>query len=137
MSLSVALDTRPLRHPGELAQATGMAPLEMPALRGRRSGEAQPPRATSTQATLASAIELLQKRGFAYVGRDPIGLPCYQSPSGVLVVAVGSCRTLAYAPVGGRFEVIASSRTETLVCRITLPGGPVPDAHLTSRSPSA
>lgn len=69
------------------------------------------------------AIELLQERGFTYLGHDPVGLPCYRSPSGALLIAVGSCRSLAYAQVGGRLQVVAAARTAALVCRITLPGG--------------
>jgi hypothetical protein len=72
------------------------------------------------------AIELLQERGFRYIGPDPVGLPCYRSPSGVLLIAVGSCRCLAYAPVDGRLQVVTASRTAALVCRITLPGGGIP-----------
>lgn len=72
------------------------------------------------------AIELLEARGFRYIGPDPVGLPCYRSPSGVLLIAVGSCRCLAYAPVDGRLQVVTASRTAALVCRITLPGGRIP-----------
>jgi hypothetical protein len=76
--------------------------------------------------TLESAIEMLQKRGFAFIGSDRNGLPCYRSPSGALLISIGSCRTLAYAPVGGRFEVIATAHTAALVSRITLSGGAIP-----------
>jgi len=72
------------------------------------------------------AIELLLQRGFRYIGPDPVGLPCYRSPSGVLLIAVGSCRCLAYAPVEGKLQVVTASRTAALICRITVPGGDIP-----------
>jgi hypothetical protein len=80
---------------------------------------------TPTRPAAECAIDLLQQRGFSFIGRDPVGLPCYRSPSGALLISVGSCRALAYAPVGGRYQVIASSRTAALVCRITVPAKPV------------
>jgi len=81
---------------------------------------------TPTRTTFVRAIELLQRRGFTYIGHDPVGLPCYRSPSGALLIAVGSCRSLAYAPVGGKLQVVAAARTAALVCRITVPGGGIP-----------
>jgi len=68
--------------------------------------------------TMALAIEILQERGFVFIGKDPVGLPCYRSPSGALLIGVGSCRSLAYAMVGDRLQIIAAARTATLVCRI-------------------
>jgi hypothetical protein len=79
-----------------------------------------------TRPLLERAIDLLLRRGFAYIGHDPVGLPCYRSPSGVLLIAVGSCRSLAYAAVGGRLQVVAAARTAALVCRITVPGDGLP-----------
>lgn len=82
----------------------------------------EPSRAT----TVSHAINLLRQRGFSYVGPDPVGLPCYRSPSGALLIGVGSCRSLAYARVDGRLQVIAAARTTALVCRITVPGADAP-----------
>ncbi len=81
---------------------------------------------TPTRTTFVRAIELLQRRGFTYIGHDPVGLPCYRSPSGALLIAVGSCRSLAYAPVSGKLQVVAAARTAALVCRITVPGDGIP-----------
>jgi hypothetical protein len=80
----------------------------------------------SSRTTFARAVELLQERGFKYIGDDPVGLPCYRSPSGALLIAVGSCRSLAYAMVEGKLQVVAAARTAALVCRITLPGSGIP-----------
>jgi|GEM_PF-7063758 len=70
----------------------------------------------------ARAIELLLARGFVLAGKDAMGLPCYRSPSGSALIAVGSCRCLAYSKVGGRLRVVAAAKTSVLVCRITSPG---------------
>ena len=70
----------------------------------------------------AQAIQLLRERGFVYAGEDSVGLPCYRSRSGAMLIGVGSCRSLAYAMVEGRLQVVAASRTLALLCRI------VPDA---------
>lgn len=75
--------------------------------------------------TLAGAIGMLLERGFTFIGLDPVGLPCYRSSSGALLIAVGSCRSLAYAPVDGKLQVVAAARTTALVCRIKAPGGAV------------
>lgn len=80
--------------------------------------------ASSQATTVGVAIDLLRQRGFVYIGQDPVGLPCYRSPSGALLIGIGSCRSLAYAPVDGRLQVIAAARTSALVCRITLPAEP-------------
>lgn len=67
---------------------------------------------------VALAIDILRQRGFTYLGVDPLGLPCYRSPSGALLIGVGSCRSLAYAAVDGRLQVVAAARTAALLCRI-------------------
>jgi hypothetical protein len=77
-----------------------------------------PEPALGTRTIVALAIELLMDRGFIHLGDDPVGLPCYRSPSGALLVGVGSCRSLAYTKVDGRLQVIAAARTATLICRI-------------------
>ncbi|SPE29335.1 hypothetical protein SBBP1_50045 [Burkholderiales bacterium] len=74
--------------------------------------------AIGPQATRNRAIKLLLDRGFVPLGDDPVGLPCFRSPSGAVLIAVGSCRSLAYANVGGRLQVVAAARTAALVCRI-------------------
>jgi hypothetical protein len=74
--------------------------------------------AIGPQATRDRAIKLLLERGFVHLGEDPTGLPCFRSPSGAVLISVGSCRALAYANVGGRLQVVAAARTAALVCRI-------------------
>lgn len=86
----------------------------------RRDSDGREP-TLDPQATRNRAIRLLMNRGFIYLGEDPIGLPCYRSPSGAILIAVGSCRALAYADVGGRLQVVAAVRTAVLVCRIGPP----------------
>jgi hypothetical protein len=68
--------------------------------------------------TRHAAIMVLLQRGFAYVGEDSLGLPCFRSRSGAMLISVGSCRCLAYAKVGARLQVIAAARTLALLCRI-------------------
>jgi hypothetical protein len=77
------------------------------------------------------AISLLLQRGYVYVGEDSVGLPCFRSRSGAMLIGVGSCRCLAYAKVDGRLQVVAAARTLALLCRIApeqpgpTPTGPV------------
>jgi hypothetical protein len=78
------------------------------------------------RATRQRAIELLLGRGFIHLGDDPVGLPCYRSPSGAVLIAVGTCRSLAYAMMGGRLQVVAAARTAALVCRIAPPAVDLP-----------
>jgi hypothetical protein len=66
----------------------------------------------------SQAIGLLLQRGYAYAGEDSMGLPCYRSRSGAMLIGVGSCRCLAYAKVDGRLQVVAAARTLALLCRI-------------------
>ncbi len=66
----------------------------------------------------AQAVKLLTQRGFVYAGEDAVGLPCFRSPSGAILIGVGSCRCLAYAKVQGRLQVVAAARTAALLCRI-------------------
>ena len=66
----------------------------------------------------AQAIGLLLQRGYVYAGEDSMGLPCYRSRSGAMLIGVGSCRCLAYAKVDGRLQVVAAARTLALLCRI-------------------
>jgi len=68
--------------------------------------------------TRHQAIVVLLQRKFVYVGEDSLGLPCFRSPSGAMLISVGSCRCLAYAKVGTRLQVIAAARTLALLCRI-------------------
>lgn len=70
------------------------------------------------RATRHQAIMVLLQRGFIYVGEDSLGLPCFRSRSGAMLIAVGSCRCLAYAKVEGRLQVVAAARTLALLCRI-------------------
>lgn len=80
----------------------------------------------SLERARAQAIELLLDRGFKHIGQDPMGLPCFRSPSGALLIGVGGCRSLAYAMMGGRLQVVAAARTEALICRIaSTPDGAV------------
>jgi hypothetical protein len=66
----------------------------------------------------AQAIEMLVQRGYVYAGADSMGLPCFRSRSGAMLIGVGSCRCLAYAKVDGRLQVVAAARTLALLCRI-------------------
>jgi hypothetical protein len=75
----------------------------------------------SRAANVRHAADLLCQKGFSYIGEDPVGLPCYRSPSGTLLVSIGSCRSLAYVQVNGKAQLVAAARTSTLACRITLP----------------
>jgi hypothetical protein len=68
------------------------------------------------------AMEILADRGFTCIGEDPVGLPLYRSPTGALLIGVGSCRSLAYTKVDGRLQVVAAARTATLICRIEYSG---------------
>ncbi len=77
------------------------------------NGNGAHPRAIQQQ-----AIRVLVARGFVYVGEDSVGLPCYRSRSGAILIGVGSCRCLAYAAVHGRLQVVAAARTLSLLCRI-------------------
>ncbi len=86
--------------------------------------------------TVALAIEILTDRGFVFIGQDPLGLPCYRSPSGAMLIGVGSCRSLAYRKVGGRLQVIAAARTATLVCRIETSTGDEKATAVRARSPA-
>jgi len=67
------------------------------------------------------AIQALSACGFQEIGRDGSGLRLFESPSGGLLIGVGSCRSLAYSPTGpgGRLQLVAASRTPALLCRIT------------------
>jgi len=80
---------------------------------GREPAPDANPRMTRHQ-----AISVLLQRRFVYVGEDTLGLPCFRSPSGAMLISVGSCRCLAYAKVGARLQVIAAARTLALLCRI-------------------
>ncbi len=91
-----------------------------PVTTGRGEAKRQSPNAIATR---DRAIELLLGRGFLHLGEDPMGLPCYRSPSGTVLIAVGSCRTIAYTKVGGRLRVVAAVRTAVMVCRIVSPAG--------------
>ncbi len=84
--------------------------------------------ATHPRAVRHQAITLLLQRGYVYVGEDSVGLPCFRSRSGAMLIGVGSCRCLAYAKVDGRLQVVAAARTLALLCRIgpdTDPAGAV------------
>lgn len=72
----------------------------------------------SAAAVRQQAVRLLLDRGFSYAGEDALGLPCYRSRSGAMLIGVGSCRCLAYANVQGRLQVVAAARTLSLLCRI-------------------
>jgi hypothetical protein len=74
----------------------------------------------------ARAIGMLVQRGYSYVGEDSMGLPCYRSRSGAMLIGVGSCRCLAYAKVDGRLQVVAAARTLALLCRIGPESAAVP-----------
>lgn len=69
------------------------------------------------------AITVLLQRGYSYVGEDSLGLPCFRSRSGAMLIAVGSCRCLAYGKVAGRLQVIATARTLALLCRVSPDAG--------------
>ena len=91
---------------------------------------AQLPPETNPRLTRNQAIMVLLQRGFIYVGEDSLGLPCFRSRSGAMLIAVGSCRCLAYAKVGDRLQVVATARTLSLLCRICpeVPTGAAPAA---------
>jgi hypothetical protein len=74
--------------------------------------------AANSRAIQSQAIRVLLARGFVYAGEDSVGLPCYRSRSGAILIGVGSCRCLAYAAVQGRLQVVAAARTLALLCRI-------------------
>lgn len=76
-----------------------------------------PPRALA-RTPRAQAVQLLSERRFAYAGEDAMGLPCFRSPTGAILIAVGSTRCLAYAKVQGKLQVVAAARTTSLLCRI-------------------
>jgi len=80
--------------------------------------------ATHPRAVRHQAITLLLQRGYVYVGEDSVGLPCFRSRSGAMLIGVGSCRCLAYAKVDGRLQVVAAARTLALLCRIAPETGP-------------
>jgi hypothetical protein len=67
------------------------------------------------------AIRALIGRGFRQIGVDGSGLPLFKSGSGALLIAIGSCRCLAYsrAGPGGRLQLVATARTRSLLCRIS------------------
>jgi len=69
----------------------------------------------------ARAIAALTARGFCEIGVDGSGLRLFKSVSGALLIGVGSCRSLAYAPKGpdGCLQLVAASRTPALICRLT------------------
>lgn len=71
-----------------------------------------------SDAVRAQAIGLLLQRGYVFAGEDSMGLPCFRSRSGAMLIGVGSCRCLAYAKVDGRLQVVAAARTLALLCRI-------------------
>ncbi len=81
----------------------------------------------------AQAVKLLCERGFVYAGEDAVGLPCFRSPSGAILIGVGSCRCLAYAKVQGRLQVVAAARTAALLCRIDVDARP---AHARPPTPA-
>jgi hypothetical protein len=81
----------------------------------------------------SQAIGLLLQRGYVYAGEDSMGLPCYRSRSGAMLIGVGSCRCLAYAKVDGRLQVVAAARTLALLCRIG-PESPCEPAFTPARS---
>ncbi len=82
------------------------------------------------------AIELLLKRGFEHIGEDPVGLPCFRSPSGALLIGVGSCRSIAYTKVKGKLQIAAAARTDALVCRIISPEAAPPPAAKADLTPA-
>ncbi len=90
------------------------------------NGAGSNPRAIQQQ-----AIRVLLERGFVYIGEDSVGLPCFRSRSGAVLIGVGSCRCLAYAAVQGRLQVVAAARTLALLCRIgaEIPDEPFPNAQ--------
>ena len=85
----------------------------------------------------AQAVKLLTQRGFVYAGEDAVGLPCFRSPSGAILIGVGSCRCLAYAKVQGRLQVVAAARTAALLCRIDVEAQPAPARVLTPEETAA
>jgi len=82
----------------------------------------QPPPPAPAQAVArtprAQVVQLLCARRFAYAGEDAMGLPCFRSPTGAILIAVGSTRCLAYAKVMGKLQVVAAARTTAILCRI-------------------
>lgn len=89
--------------------------------------------AAHPRAVRHQAITLLLQRGYVYVGEDSVGLPCFRSRSGAMLIGVGSCRCLAYAKVDGRLQVVAAARTLALLCRIA-PEPVAPDTSNRSRA---
>jgi hypothetical protein len=67
------------------------------------------------------AIRALTGRGFREIGVDGSGLRLFKSASGASLIAIGSCRSLAYsrAGPGGRLQLVATARTLTLLSRIS------------------
>ena len=81
------------------------------------------------------AIGLLLQRGYVYAGEDSMGLPCYRSRSGAMLIGIGSCRCLAYAKVDGRLQVVAAARTLALLCRIGSESSQAESAVPAARAP--
>ena len=99
----------------DIADWKPTGPYDLPAALASEdaNGAGNHPRAIQTE-----AVRVLLGRGFSYVGQDSVGLPCYRSRSGAILIGVGSCRCLAYAAVNGKLQVVAAARTLALLCRI-------------------
>lgn len=67
------------------------------------------------------AIQALAACGFREIGTDGSGLRLLCSATGAVFIGVGSCRSLAYSPVGpgGRLQLVAARQTVALIDRIT------------------
>jgi len=77
-----------------------------------------PPALPVARSPRAQVVQMLSARRFVYAGEDAMGLPCFRSPTGAILIAVGSTRCLAYAKVRGKLQVVAAARTTAILCRI-------------------